>query len=365
MDRRFSSSVDIIFKNGHYNFSNTLEYHSDGLNFNIKGETDGGAEITAVSYISGEEYARVYDITVDDAHGAVVGDYISIYNPRGGTNPERLAGYHEITSVTGNTLRILAKVFGDTTSSGAITSDVVIHRTIIEGDLLRFNDIEINSIENIGFNHGNMYFYYRASANISKCGIRFLILADSAKVFLNQCGGNMIQCVRFAYLNADYIGFARTDDGSVVASQDSRITIDNSTFNGDVGFNTSFNENLDLSNSHIMGNRPIYLRYISNGSLNSCHLFASASYGILSDFNTKLTLRDSTIEGATDWALFGLRNVRARLRDSTIKDSNNGVRALTISETYMSGVTFQNITSSNTNPTLHTRAQGESFIAAD
>lgn len=334
--KRLSTTVIIQVKDGHYDTANVDLSHADGGYISVIGETDGSTELTGnTSYISGEEYARVYDINVANNHGAVVGDFISIYEPSGGTNGESLAGYHEITAVNGNTLRILAKSQGNNTASGAVESEVIIHRSIIKSSMSITNS-RLSKISNLGF--VTLSLYRSTLDSIDKVGLMNLQNIDNSNIDLWQRGGILRRFTSITDSNANIfkVGFSRDQSGGAISLNQSHIIMRYCTVSSTTSMTATC---LEMHDSYCNGVSPRW-----NSSLLCIDSeIVGETTGISVQENSTLYVIRSVISNAT-FNIYAYDGAIFVIRECTIKDGTNGLYLRRAANGLLNSVTFTNVT---------------------
>lgn len=346
--KRLNAEVTILLKNGHYTYASDIDAnHIDGNLISITSETDGTAELTgSITYVSGEQYARVYTINVDNTHGAVVGDYVSIYYARGGTNGERIAGFHEITGVSGSTLTILVKAHGTPTASGTVSGDVFIHRSIIDKSITVTHS-RINQIRRVGV-VGNVVL-----AGNSYCNDIINVGATGAIALFGSNVNNILKCgsgslyANSSSFKAYYVGISRSNDGYACQVIRSSVYIRYSTIVGQWGVLCSLwtigNSKLFMEDSSVyVETSAVSGRINSSIRVNNSDLVGYSSSGIYCDESSWVTLRGCNIIGFPTgiYTVFGY----VYIRDTTIKDASIGLTCFNVSRITMLTVTFDNVT---------------------
>ncbi len=129
-DKWLAAEITISIGAGTYALSAPVTVnHPHSAKVTIQGATMAATTLSGSISVSGSSGAYSIDITVADASGISVGDYIGFYNLSGGTNPEYLYGCHEVTGKAGNVLTIASKLYGATAPAGAISGDVKAWKT--------------------------------------------------------------------------------------------------------------------------------------------------------------------------------------------------------------------------------------------
>jgi len=131
---RLNAIVTINVATGHYNESEIIIDHPDSYNIRITGASLLTKNVTSVQSNSGTAGAWTTVINLDNVTDIIVGDYASLVNLAGGTNPRALNGFYRISNVDAVNNRITVENKNKWTSgpSGAITGNALIYRTYLQ-----------------------------------------------------------------------------------------------------------------------------------------------------------------------------------------------------------------------------------------
>lgn len=357
--KRLASNILIIIKNGHYNYTQDVNLsHVDGGYITIRGETQNTVELTGnVTYVSGDPLERVYQINVTSTNDAIVGDYVSIFEPREGTNPEVIAGFHEITAISGNTLTILVESNSALTASGAVESPVMIHRSIINKDL-QLSNSRIRNIWDIGI-LGDIIFDNAVCRALSQIGFVNFNITSSNLTTLSNSGS----CHRIESHSSSFrmvrVGINHQTGGQVAFSltTSSKVIVEDSTMIGGC-LNTS-NSILTSRRTIFRGatNNPVYNRFnATHYSSDDIYYSESSTIVFGCTENSNAVLRVASLNGGTHsiYVTYGSRFTI--LSDSVINNTTNGIYAR-----HASCCTYTTLTNNASTP-INTDAS--SFVVA-
>jgi hypothetical protein len=107
--------------------------HRDVQRILIKGKNCYFKSMTSVQSSSGSSGNYSIIINIDSIANITIGNYVIIYNPSGGTNPDRIAGCHVVTDVDVPNTRITITSKNLTgVPTGAVIANVAVIKTILQ-----------------------------------------------------------------------------------------------------------------------------------------------------------------------------------------------------------------------------------------
>jgi hypothetical protein len=273
--------VTLKLASGTYSYSSALRARINGLGgLTIQGSDPISISLSSIQSTSGSSKNYSMVLNVSSVSNIAVGDWVAIYGASGGTHPESVEGFYEITAVDSTNTRITvsSKAY-DTMPSGAVTATIKVLKTIVKftgaTDGLTLDAMQaIVNLKNLAVISNN---------SSSESGIKF---SCEGKVKFDLVGvsgwrGYGVRASQIGYAEGQYF-FASGNHTGVIFANGSTWEVNNTycCSNDDgYGFELSQNSNFDSNLIHCHGNSDKGLVAERSSTMRADHIATCCNNG--------------------------------------------------------------------------------------